>query len=109
MRNLLSGTEGSWFKIAPGEAALYAGLGFLIVVAGIALLIAIFTVAGAISSKLQGRKRSGKSETVVRESVVSPPDEIEPEVVAAIAAALAAYMEEQPQRCEFVVKRIKRL
>lgn len=90
-----------------GEGAFYALFGFVFVFLGISLLILIFTGLGLVMKKWNER---GKTEQ--RESVVLPSgetEEIPPEIAAVISAAIAAYYEEAPERCAFVVKRIKRL
>ncbi len=74
-----------WFKLNVGDGAFYAIFGFLFVFAGIALLVVIFTVLGVI---MKG---------------------ISPEVVAAITAAIMAVYEGENAKCDFIVKRIKRL
>lgn len=103
MRNLLE----PFIKVNLGEGAFYAVFGFLFVVAGIAVLIAIFTLLGSVMKRTAGRK---KGETVERQSAIDVAEEgIPPETVAAISAALAAYYEAAPQKCDFVVRRIKRL
>ncbi len=105
MLNLLDG----FFKFDLGEGAFYAVFGFAFVFAGIALLICIFTLLGFLMSKLSGRKRKREERASAVNSVLPEAEGIPPETVAAIAAALAAYYEEAPQKCDFVVRRIKRL
>lgn len=97
----------AWFKMAPGTGAFYALLGFVFVFLGIVLLVLFFTVFGLVMKKLGERKQEE-----VRESVVTAPvqeEGISPELVAVISAAIAAYYEAAPQKCDFVVRRIKRL
>lgn len=96
------------------EAALYALLGFLIVVVGITFLIFIVWLVGKIMSK------PNKKETVKRESAplsdVIPKKAVEQDIyavddetVAVIMAALMAYYQKNNPKCEFTVKRIKRV
>ncbi len=97
----------AWFKLDPGTGAFYALFGFLFVFIGIVLLVLFFTVFGLVMKKLGERKKEDVRESVV----IAPPQEegISPELVAVITAALAAYYEEAPQKCDFIVRRIKRL
>ena len=93
------------------EALIYALLGFLIVFAGIVLIIAIIWLLGLVMRKTDnltfGNSKKKKTET---ETPVSNPEEETPEdIKVAIIAALAAYYETNEPKCEFKVKRIKRL
>ncbi len=111
MENLLS-----WFKLQPGDGAFYALFGFVFVFVGIALLIGCIYLVGLIMTRVKKpKKKSPKQEA---SSAPQAPAElpspdvgegIPPEVVAAITAALAVYCEGDGQKCEFVVRRIKRL
>lgn len=106
MWNLLD----SWFKINLGEGAFYAVFGFLFVVAGIALLVGIFTLLGFIMKKRGQAKENQVGERTSEVDALPGREEgISPETVAVIAAALAAYYEAAPQKCDFVVRRIRRL
>ena len=94
------------------EAALYAIIGFVVVFIGIALLIAVVWLVG----KIIGRSQSCVNKTV-QEVSVSPTqnaslqenDVIDEETIAVITAAIMAYYEQQGNKCEFIVKRIKRI
>lgn len=107
---MLTALLDGWFKLDLGEGAFYAVFGFLFVFVGIALIIAVFSLLGLIMKRAGGRKEKQEEE---RQSAVEgplpPADTIPPETVAAITAAIAAYMQESPQKCDFVVRRIKRL
>ncbi len=103
-----------------GEAAIYALLGFLVVFAGIALLIFVVWVVGKIMSsktkdgKAKEVKRVSKSETEVTESLaiastVEQAEEISEETIAVITAALMAYYQKNNPKCSFTVKRIKKI
>ena len=104
-----------------GEPLLYALLGFLIVIVGIALIIFIIWLLGLIMRKTNNlefatKRRKTKTQKQVVEPVqnieVGEPahsDEIPDEVKAAIIAAITVYYEEKQEKCEFTVKRIKRL
>lgn len=97
------------------EAALYGLLGFLVVFAGIALLIFVVWAIGKILGSLKGEK--GQAVKVkpqpkkVEESlaVADTTENIPDEVVAVITAALMAYYQTNKPKCEFTVKRIKKI
>ena len=95
-----------WFKLNVGDGAFYAIFGFLFVFAGIALLVVIFTVLGVIM-KPKKKKIKTKKEEPVQTKVED--EGISPEVVAAITAAIMAVYEGENAKCDFIVKRIKRL
>ncbi len=101
----------SFIKVQLGEGAFYAIFGFVFVFAGIALLIAIFVLLGYIMKRVNERKGKQAEENVssVGNALPVADEGIPPETVAVIAAALAAYYEAAPQKCDFVVRRIKRL
>lgn len=111
MLNLLD----SWFKLDPGEGAFYAVFGFLFVFFGIVVLILIFTLLGMLMKRINARsKREKKPKNVqtapdAKDEVSAQAEGLSPEVIAAIAAALAAYCEESGGKCDFVVKRIKKI
>lgn len=110
---MLSNLLDQWFKLDVGEGAFYAVFGFVFVFLGIALLIAIIYLVGFVMTKVNAR-RSAKKETErpVPPAAPSAPvveEGISPEMVAAITAALAVYMEEERARCDFVVRRIRRV
>ena len=116
MLNLLAGLFEDWPKFDIGEGAFYAVFGFVFVFLGIALLIAFFTALGAIMKKVNARKAE-KKEMAKKERHRETPSVPQPvvdagissETVAVIAAALMAYYEAAPGKCDFVVRRIKRL
>ena len=93
-----------------GEATLYAILGYLIVFVGIVFLIFVVWGVGKLMTFMEGKKKS-KPVQKTQESVVAPTesDEISDEVMAVITAAIAAYYQQENKKCEFTVKRIKRL
>lgn len=74
-------------------------LGMLTVFVGLILLIAIISIISRIIESASGRPRTVKSVAVPEEIVSDPSDEIEvvleddPQLIAVIAAALAAYQE----------------
>ena len=96
------------------EASLYALLGFLVVFLGIAFLILIVTVVGKFMQK--GTPVAKKAEpTPVKKVepevavVASNNEEVSEETIAVITAAIMAYYEKNNPKCEFTVKRIKKI
>lgn len=102
-----------------GEAALYALIGLLVVFVGIVIIIAIIWLVGLIMRKTNNLEfLTKKREKKVKKSEVTEkvaPDansddgDVPDEVKAAIVAAIMAYYQESETKCDFVVKRIKRL
>lgn len=101
-----------------GEAALYALIGFLVVFVGIIIIIGIIWLVGLIMRKTNNlefltKKREKKPEKgKEKQAEVSAPtadEEVPDEVKAAIIAAIMAYYQEKEEKCEFTVKRIKRI
>lgn len=94
-------------ELSLGEGALYALIGFLIVLLVLALLVGIFYLSGFIfKSKLFNKQK----ETV---AVVEQPDDGEEEtdeqLVAVITAAVMCMLQEESGEApEFVIKRIVR-
>ena len=116
MWNLLANSADSSYRQAtPAEVALYAGLGFLIVFVGIALLIFVVWAVGKLIPFIEGKASKPKAKPAAQESAVTPmqtvagEDELSDEVLAVITAAIAAYYQQENKKCEFTVKRIKRL
>lgn len=99
------------------EAALYALLGFAVVFLGISLLIFIVWAVGKIISKVnlaqtkaKETKEINKTDNAVSQSLaVADGDEISEETVAVITAAIMAYYQNEQPKCEFKVKRIKKV
>ncbi len=102
-------------EVSVGEAALYALLGFAIVFLGIAFLILVVWLVGKIMTKTSGgakpTKPKAKMEPKQEKTVTAPAetDEISEETLAVITAALMAYYQQTGKKCEFTVKRIKRI
>ena len=99
-----------------GEAALYALLGFITVFVGIAFLIFIVWAVGKlmtfVDNKAAKPKKAKKTEQAVpaETSTNSTAEaDIDEETVAVITAAIMAYYVKENKKCEFTVKRIKRL
>ncbi len=101
----------TWLNI--GEALVYALLGFAVTFVGIVILIFFVWVYGKIIKSVQreaAKKAGAKAEAEKAEDTVAAADgEISAEVRVAIVAAIAAYYEGEKSKCEFKVKRIKRL
>ena len=99
--------------VSVGTAALYALIGYLVVFAGIAFLIFVVWLVGKLMAKAQPMQKKAMVET--KPASVAPiqtsdaEDEVDEETVAVIMAALMAYYETNNPKCEFTVKRIKRV
>lgn len=113
--NLLSGADNPYRKFENvGEAALYALLGFIVVFVGIAFLILVVWLVGKFMVKTSGQpkvKPQPKEKEPPKETIQTPVacDEITEETVAVITAAIMAYYQQNNPKCEFTVKRIKRI
>jgi sodium pump decarboxylase gamma subunit len=101
-----------------GEAAVYALIGFLVVFAGIVIIICVIWLIGllmrktnnlAFLTKKRVKKQPVKEEIKNIETANEEREEIPDEVKAAIVAAIMAYYEEKEEKCQFTVKRIKRI
>ncbi len=99
-----------------GEACLYALIGFAIVFAGIAIIILIIWLIGLLMKKTNNLeiltrigKKKPKIEAEREVAEVKTEDEVPDEVKAAIIAAIACYYTADKPKCEFKVRRIKRL
>ena len=113
MFNLLTKTlpEGGRMVEVP-EALLYALIGFLVVFAGIALLIAVVWAVGKVMSAINPTAQPKKVEVKPKQTQVAPvviENEVDEETVAVITAALMAYYQTTNPKCGFTVKRIKRI
>ena len=113
--NLLSQTEDPFRKATIGESALYALLGFLVVFVGIAFLILVVWLVGKLMTKSKPVPKTKveevpkTAESVAESLAVADGDEITDETIAVITAALMAYYQQNNPKCEFTVKRIKRI
>lgn len=104
-----------------GEAALYALIGFVVVFIGIAIIIGIIWLVGLLMRKTNNlefltKKREKTIKKPVENSAdgqngapAAGTDDVPDEVKAAIVAAIMAYYEEREEKCQFTVKRIKRM
>lgn len=97
--------------VGVGEAALYALLGFLVVFIGIAFLIFVVWLVGKIVGTIETKLQEKQAETadVPQPSAENAEDELSEETLAVITAALMAYYQKNNPKCEFTVKRIKRI
>ena len=99
-----------WTKYPLGDGAFYAVFGLIFVILGITLLVFFFTGLGAVMKRVNARKKTVQAPKNVKpEAPQKTDDGVSPEVVAAITAALMAYYEEEQVKCDFVVKRIRRI
>ena len=101
-------------EVPIAEAALYALLGFLLVFVGITFLIFIVWLVGKIMGKSKMVKEPTKKEKPMPVSLpqVQPAQDVnavDEETIAVIMAALMAYYQKNNPKCEFTVKRIKRV
>ncbi len=98
-----------------GEAAMYALLGFSVVLLGIAFLIFIVWAIGKLMTVFNQKTAKAKEKAVAKKAETPEPmntendEELSDEVVAVITAAIAAYYQKENKKCEFTVKRIKRV
>ena len=122
INNLLSliNQEGS---LSFGEACIYALIGFVVVFVGIALIILIIWLIGLLMRKTDNlaflnkigknkgkkKKKKEKGEPAAEVAAATDSEDIPDEVKAAIVAAIMAYYQEEAPKCEFIVKRIKRI
>ena len=117
MLNLLNNVADKTREVSIGEISVYALLGFAVVFAGIIFLIVVLTIIGKV---MAGKNKTAKPKKVVEtpapavvgESLAvadASGDTISDETVAVIMAALTAYYQTVGPKCEFTVKRIKRI
>jgi sodium pump decarboxylase gamma subunit len=98
--------------VGVGEAALYALLGFLVVFIGITFLIFVVWLVGKIVGSIEMKIQEKQAETTAESPQVNAEnvdDELSEETLAVITAALMAYYQKNNPKCEFTVKRIKRI
>ncbi len=112
LRNLLV-EEGYPKTIGLGEAAINALIGFGVVFSGIAILVFVVWLVGRLMNQ-----KTAKSAPQKKTAPVAPPkpqvkqensEEISEETLAVITAAIMAYYESQNRKCEFTVKRIRKI
>ena len=119
--NLLASGQDPFRKLGAGEAALYAAIGFAVVFLGILFLILVVWGMGKIIAAVEGKavtqkeKKKSKEPILEKEAFatekVEPAsvDEVDEETVAVITAAIMAYYQKNNPKCEFTVRRIKRI
>ena len=95
-----------------GEAAIYALIGFAVVFFGISFLILVVWLVGKVMDKATKKttdKKVAIKQAETKQEVAPVSDELTDETIAVIMAALTAYYQQNNSKCEFTVKRIKRL
>ena len=119
--NLMASGQDPFRKLGAGEAALYAVIGFAVVFLGILFLILVVWGMGKIIAAVEGKavtqkeKKKSKEPILEKEAFatekVEPAsvDEVDEETVAVITAAIMAYYQKNNPKCEFTVRRIKRI
>jgi sodium pump decarboxylase gamma subunit len=101
-------------NVSISEAAIYAVLGFAIVFGGIAFLILVVWLVGKVmvksTAKPVEKKEKPSSQAATNTlAATETTEEISEETVAVITAAIMAYYQQTQPKCEFTVKRIKRI
>lgn len=115
LNNLLASTAEKTRDIPISEAALYALLGYFVVFVGIAFLVLIVWLVGKVLTKSGGlnpikKEEKEQSMQITQENIAVRDDEtVSEETVAVIMAALMAYYQQVNPKCEFTVRRIKRI
>lgn len=101
-------------NIDAGQAALYALIGFVIVIAVLALLVGIFYLSGIIfRTKVMSREKlfeikKRSTEPAYVPEIIDEGDDLE--TVAAITAAITAILTDENggEKPEFVIRRVTR-
>ncbi len=108
---LLAGLFENWPKYDIGEGAFMAVFGFAFVFLGIVILILLFTALGKIMAVVNGKRKVKPvvAKTSSKPRKTQPKEETDDELIAVITAAIAAYYEGENTKCDFVVRRIKKL
>lgn len=115
LNNLLTNVADKTRTVSISEAVLYAVLGFAIVFVGIAFLILVVWLVGKVMGKTSNTSKTEKKVEPIKETlkesapVACETEEISDEAVAVITAAIMAYYQQTKPKCEFTVKRIKRI
>ncbi len=94
------------------EVLLYALIGFGVVFVGIAVLVLVIKLVGKVMQKTPNKEKNpsqNSEEKAVAKIENTQSDEISEETIAVITAALMAYYERQGKKCEFIVKRIRKV
>lgn len=115
LQNLLQALPEGGKTATLGQASLYALIGFAVVFMGIAFLILVVWLVGRI---LNNKNVKETKKVTVKQDVapIAPAptpapvnDELGEEEMVIIMAALMAYYEKNAAKCDFKVKRIKRI
>ena len=112
LNTLLANAVDKTRTVSIGEATLLALLGYLVVFLGIAFLIFIVWLVGKamVKTSVKTEKKVEKPvANVVNKVEEENSDEITDETVAVITAAIMAYYQQNNPKCEFTVKRIKKI
>ena len=92
-----------------GEGALYALIGFIIVLAVLALLVGIFYLSGYIFQSKPFNKQKEQAPVAAAAPSDDGEEETDEQLVAAITAAVMCMLQEESgEEPEFVIKRIVR-
>lgn len=117
---LLASGQDPFRAVGIGEAALYALLGFAVVFVGILFLIFVVWTTGKIISAVEGKAKTSKNKAkqkinteensaVENTATAVQTNEIDEETAAIITAAIMAYYQKNNPKCEFTVRRIKKI
>ncbi len=96
-------------SISIGDGAIYSVFGLVFVMLGISLLVLIFMLFGFGMKKWNERKKKEPPAPAPAPAPAEAAEGIPPEVVAAITAAVAVYLEGEQVKCDFVVRRIRKI
>lgn len=96
------------------DGLIYALFGMVFVFVGIAILIGIISIMGAVMKKRSAPKKVVKNVPVKQAEpekveAVAQEEELSDEIKAAIVAAIMAFYENEKPYSGFTVKRIKRI
>ncbi len=97
------------------DGALTLLLGLIVTFGGIAIIVIFVSLAGKIFNLSNGEKKPKvkevKVEKVIETALVKNDDEVPEHVKAAIIAAIMAYYDknEPKSKCDFIVRRIRRI
>ena len=113
LNTLLTNATDKMRTVEIPEAALYALVGFATVFLGIILLILVIWLLGKVMSKSKANGSLAEKKVETAKTVTPAPtiegEDISEETVAVITAAIMAYYQQNKPKCEFTVKRIKRI
>ena len=104
-----------YFSNKISESLIYALLGVAIVFVGIVIIILIIWLVGLLIRKTDNFKKIAalfkheKKTEKEQEPLTEAEEDIPDEVKAAIVAAIMSYYSAEKPKCDFVVKRIKRI